>query len=65
MQELICHYQYWFKGCKIPKSGYYPERAWGAYLKGDEPGWMCEILEDYCNDRDCPIEQEVEHGDDA
>lgn len=36
-----CQYAAWFKGCKIPRSDHYPERAWGAHLPGDEPHWKC------------------------
>lgn len=55
-----CPYAVWNKGCKIPKSNYYPERAWGHYLPGDEPGWDCELLDGPCQPDNCPDEQTEE-----
>ena len=63
MQDMICHYQYWFEGMRQPRDPGMPERSWGCYLPGDEPGWMCGLLEDSCNESRCPLEQEVEHED--
>ncbi len=51
-----CNDAYWFTGCIIPRNGNYPERAWGTYLPGDEPGYMCRETEDYCSEHNCPKE---------
>ncbi len=48
----MCEYAYYNVGTKI--SGYgYPERTWGSYLPGDEPGTRCR-LDGNC-DGDCPL----------
>ncbi len=57
-----CPHAKWNRGCKIPKDPGYPERAWGAYLPGDEPHWECRHKEkrgDPCPGEDewteCPL----------
>ena len=44
----VCPHSVWFSGCKIHRSNSMPERTWGAYLPGDEPGWNCAKTGDAC-----------------
>lgn len=61
-----CRHAVWFRGHKIPRDPGYPERAWGAYLPGDEPHWQCGHKEkrgDPCPlewSLECPLIQETE-----
>ena len=41
--EGDCVHSEWFPGCKQPKDNGIPERVWGCYLPGDEPGWYCKL----------------------
>jgi len=52
----VCPYAKWNKGCRIPKDPGYPERAWGAYLPGDEPHWECNHKGKRGDP--CPVEDE-------
>ena len=52
-----CPERYWQKGFRQPKDFGMPERSWGEFLPGDEPGWMCKIDDGGCVDspKDCPL----------
>lgn len=54
---MECRHAKWFKGHRIPASNGMPERAWGAYLPGDEPGWECGQTGEPCipESLDCPL----------
>lgn len=51
-----CEYAIWFEGCKQPKDNGMPERSWGCYLPGDEPGWECRFTGENCTPdwNECP-----------
>lgn len=53
-----CRHGVWFQGHKIPRSNGMPERAWGAYLPGDEPHWRCGHK--WRRDDPCPLEWSLE-----
>ena len=53
MPNEECKHRYWQRGIKQPRSNSMPERSWGHYLPGDEPGWMCDITGDGCYPEDC------------
>lgn len=58
-----CPYRYYQKGLKQPRENGMPERSWGYYLPGDEPGWMCGIDGDGCAQDDCPhIDRLIKEG---
>lgn len=61
--DTPCWHAYWSAGYPIPQSSGYPERAWGAYLPGDSPGWKCELTEDGCIPEECPHRDEEEDED--
>lgn len=52
-----CKFRHWSKGHRQPRDPGMPEFMWGDYLPGDEPGYMCSLEGDYCqNDiKDCPL----------
>lgn len=52
-----CKYRYWSKGHRQPRDLGMPEFMWGGYLPGDEPGYMCSLEDNYCqNDiQECPL----------
>lgn len=54
--EGECPKAEWFRGCKQPRDPGMPERAWGAYLPGDEPHWQCAVTGEPCREEECPLE---------
>ncbi len=55
---MKCPYSEKFKGCKVRKSNDMPEFMWGQYLPGDEPGIICNITGDHCDQEvvwDCKL----------
>ena len=46
--EGQCPKAEWFRGCKQPRDPGMPERVWGAYLPGDEPGYNCSVTGNPC-----------------
>ncbi len=44
-----CSKLYNVPGIKVGRDPAYPERMWGGYLPGDEPGTCCEITNDPCD----------------
>lgn len=52
-----CKYRYWSKGHRQPRDLGMPEFMWGDYLPCDEPGYMCSLEDNYCqNDiKECPL----------
>ena len=55
--EGQCPKAEWFRGCKQPRDPGMPERAWGAYLPGDEPHWQCAVTGEPCDPESltCPL----------
>lgn len=49
MEFHNCPHLYDVPGIKIGKDSNYPERVWGSYLPGDEPGTCCDITKDPCD----------------